>query len=68
MAIELTEMIIIGQMMVLLGVIVVQGLLKQLQHAQNINIDIREQNLIVLISIIQNALYIELVRIRTSLS
>ena len=36
MAIELTEMIIIGQMMVLLGVIVVQGLLKQLQHAQNI--------------------------------
>ena len=57
MAIELTEMIIIGQMMVLLGVIVVQGLLKQLQHAQNI----REQ-----IVLIEYA--IELVRIRTSLS
>ena len=57
MAIELTEMIIIGQMMVLLGVNVVQGLLKQLQHAQNI----REQ-----IVLIEYA--IELVRIRTSLS
>ena len=57
MAIELTEMIIIGQMMVLLGDIVLQGLLKQLQHAQNI----REQ-----IVLIEYA--IELVRIRTSLS
>ena len=57
MAIELTEMIIIGQMMVLLGVIVVQGLLNQLQHAQNI----REK-----IVLIEYA--IEMVRIRTSLS
>ena len=57
MAIELTEMIIIDQMMVLLGVNVVQGLLKQLQHAQSI----REQ-----IVLIEYA--IELVRIRTSLS
>ena len=57
MAIELTEMIIIGQMMVLLGVIVVQGLLNQLQHAQNIRVQI---------VLIEYA--IELVRIRTSLS
>ena len=43
MAIELIEMLIIGQMMVPLDVIVAQGLLNQPQHAK----DIRKQTVLI---------------------